>query len=107
LIDRRDNSTRSASDLVQVHDEDYEPGSGFGRYDLATFYAHNDSTSQHTDHDAAWSIATTYTKTASSGLGGAFGWSHWGVVINSGPNTAWYSRHLYYPFDLTTSLQAF
>jgi hypothetical protein len=72
-----------------VDDAEFEPGSGFGRYDLAAFYAHNDSTAQHTDHDAAWSIATCYKKTAMPGIGGSFGWSKWGVVVNARSNTSW------------------
>lgn len=73
---------------------EFEPGGGFGRHDMAAFYAHNDSTSQHVDDDASWSIAMTYEKEYAPGLAGAFGWSEWGIVVQNDPNTTWFVSSL-------------
>jgi len=86
LFNARDNGTREAVDFLYLEDQ---PGSGFGRFDMAAFYAFNDSTSQHVDRDAAWTIAVTFQKDNAHGLAGAFSWSNWGVVVNSPGNTAW------------------
>jgi hypothetical protein len=84
-ISARDNSTRRLLDLIHAP-SDFEPGSGFGRFDMATFYARDDTRNQHHDRDAAYAVAFTIDKTP-VGLGGSFAWSQWGIVVSQSPNT--------------------
>jgi hypothetical protein len=84
-ISARDNSTRCLLEYIHAPDE-FEAGSGFGRFDMSTFYARDDTRNQHLDRDAAYSVACTIDKSP-VGLAGSFAWSEWGIVVSQSPNT--------------------
>lgn len=92
LFTPNDNGTREAVDFLSL---ELEPGSGFGRFDMAAFYVLNDGTAQHVDRDSAWTIAVSFQKENAPGLAGSFAWSEWGVVVTAPTNSVWYCHLLF------------
>jgi hypothetical protein len=104
LFSTKDNSTREAVDFLSL---ELEPGSGFGRFDMAAFYILNDGTAQHVDRDSAWTIAVSLQKENAPGLAGSFAWSDWGVVVTAPGNSVWYHHLLVTHVLLLSIFQAF